>query len=196
MKTTHWIFIGLVAALAVMTGAVLFSAQPEASAAPAGSAGGQPDGQAWPDPGVYVFFDWSNMDPTQYPYITGGHEVATWSNVETLREGQYNWTWLDSWIADNAVLGKAVGRGFKVVLHAGTLFAAYERMRDAMAELKRDGAVAGAPPAQTLRELFTIGPPLAILANSSCAGRTGPMRVGLRTPGAPRGRHWRVVLGE
>lgn len=67
--------------------------------------------QSWPAPGIYVFFDYTNMKPSQYPFVTGGHEVATWSTIEQNR-GQFDWGWLDRWIADNAALGKPVGLGF------------------------------------------------------------------------------------
>lgn len=72
----------------------------------------QADYQAWPSPGIYVFFDWTNMDPAVYPFITGGHEVATWSGVEGRAKGQYDWSWLDGWITANAASGKPVGLGF------------------------------------------------------------------------------------
>lgn len=47
---------------------------------------------------------------------------------------------------------------FKVIIHTGTLFAAYVRLRDAYVELRRTGALAGAPGFEILPEITaTLG---------------------------------------
>jgi len=53
-------------------------------------------------------------------------------------------------------------RGFKVMIHTGTLAAAYRAVRDAMAELKRTGAVADAGDLSVFAELVRLlGAPAA-----------------------------------
>ena len=65
-----------------------------------------------PDPGIYVFLDWYNLDPGQYPYVIGGHYAFIWNEIEPTQQGVYNWTTVDNWIAAQASLGKPVGIGF------------------------------------------------------------------------------------
>ncbi|MCP4198969.1 MAG: DNRLRE domain-containing protein, partial [Proteobacteria bacterium] len=55
--------------------------------------------QAVPDverPGIYVFFDWSNIDPNVYP-ITGGDVAYEWQQIDK-GPGQNDWSTLDRWI--------------------------------------------------------------------------------------------------
>ncbi|PKQ28280.1 MAG: hypothetical protein CVT63_03540, partial [Candidatus Anoxymicrobium japonicum] len=60
--------------------------------------------------GVYVFYDWQNLDPNTYP-ITGGHILVTWDKVE-VGPNTYDWSWPDNWINSLASLGKEVGLAF------------------------------------------------------------------------------------
>ena len=41
-----------------------------------------------PAPGVYVFLDWRNMNPQQYPFVVGGHQVFKWDRVRGRRSGR------------------------------------------------------------------------------------------------------------
>ncbi len=61
-------------------------------------------------PGIYVFYDYSNLDPKLYP-IVGGHITPMWKHVEK-GPGVYDWSFPDDWIAQQASLGKVVGLGF------------------------------------------------------------------------------------
>ena len=63
-------------------------------------------------PGVYVFYDYENLDPRIYP-IVGGHVTPEWKYFEGV-QGIYDWTWLDVWMANEAALGKAIGIGLDV----------------------------------------------------------------------------------
>lgn len=60
--------------------------------------------------GVYVFYDWENLDPAQYP-IVGGHILFPWNKVE-VGPWHYDWSWPDDWIGKLASLGKWVGLAF------------------------------------------------------------------------------------
>ncbi|MEA3335440.1 MAG: hypothetical protein U9R25_05980 [Chloroflexota bacterium] len=68
--------------------------------------------RAFPDAGLYGFFDWPHLDPDQYPWLRGGHTVFTWRNIENQAEGEYLWDPVDQWIAVEADLGKTVGLAF------------------------------------------------------------------------------------
>ncbi len=81
------------------------SLQPQSAAAPEH----QPP---WPQPGTYVFLDWRHTEPAQYPYVTGGHMVFQWKNIENLVQNQYNWTSVDNWLQAEAALGKPTGIAF------------------------------------------------------------------------------------
>ena len=65
-----------------------------------------------PVPGVYVFLDWRNMNPQEYPFVVGGHQVFKWDRVEGGAQGVYDWAVIDSWIAAEAAYGKPVALGF------------------------------------------------------------------------------------
>ena len=57
--------------------------------------------------GIYVFWDWSNLSPKQYP-IVGGHMAFVWNNIETA-PGVYDWTSVDKWLSGEVKLGKRAG---------------------------------------------------------------------------------------
>jgi len=64
------------------------------------------------NPGIYVFHDIYNFDPTTY-HLVGGHRSFDWSQLEST-EGSYNWggsSDIEIWIAAEAAKGKAVGIG-------------------------------------------------------------------------------------
>ena len=63
-------------------------------------------------PGVYVFYDYENLDPRIYP-IVGGHATPQWKYLQNA-QGVYDWNWLDVWMANEAALGKAIGIGLDV----------------------------------------------------------------------------------
>ena len=46
---------------------------------------------AAPVPGIYVFLDWRNLNPQQYPFVVGGHQVFKWDRVETGAQGVFDW---------------------------------------------------------------------------------------------------------
>ena len=58
------------------------------------------DANAKGKPGIYVFYDWENLDPAVYP-VVGGHVLFTWNRIETA-SGAYDWSWPDKWIGDVA----------------------------------------------------------------------------------------------
>lgn len=64
------------------------------------------------DPGLYVFLDYSNMNPAHYPYIVGGHELFLWRDIERNQQGVYDWSVVDDWIDAQTSLGKPVAIGF------------------------------------------------------------------------------------
>lgn len=57
--------------------------------------------------GIYVFYDWSNLSPTQYP-IVGGHMVFLWDRIEA-QPGIYDWSAVDDWLSKTAAQSKRVG---------------------------------------------------------------------------------------
>ncbi|PKO24152.1 MAG: hypothetical protein CVU38_00240 [Chloroflexi bacterium HGW-Chloroflexi-1] len=57
--------------------------------------------------GIYVFYDWSKVDPTQYPII-GGHMSYQWFTIETAA-GVYNWRAVDRWLSGISAQGKRAG---------------------------------------------------------------------------------------
>ena len=61
-------------------------------------------------PGIYVFFDWDNMDPDSAP-ITGGHMSYNWKSIE-IAPGQYDWSSPDRWLAKEASSNKPAIIGF------------------------------------------------------------------------------------
>lgn len=54
--------------------------------------------------GIYVFYDWANLDPKIYP-IRGGHMNLGWNTIDT-GGGIYNWSAMDSWIKGESALKK------------------------------------------------------------------------------------------
>ncbi len=91
----------LLAAILVTCIAVAVAAAPR-SASPAVSTG--PDAAP---PGIYVFYDWTRLDPAQYP-IVGGHMALRWDQIETT-PGIYDWSSVDGWISDFTAQGKLAG---------------------------------------------------------------------------------------
>ncbi len=61
-------------------------------------------------PGIYVFYDSGNADPTKSP-ITGGHMKFDWKQVEE-GPGQYDWGPVDKWLATMSASNKPAGIGF------------------------------------------------------------------------------------
>lgn len=57
--------------------------------------------------GIYVFYDWSKVNPEQYPII-GGHMSFQWFAVETA-PGIYDWSTVDRWLLGIAAQGKRAG---------------------------------------------------------------------------------------
>ena len=52
------------------------------------------------------------MNPQQYPFVVGGHQVFKWDRVEGGAQGIYDWAVINSWIAAEAAYGKPVALGF------------------------------------------------------------------------------------
>ncbi|MDH7486925.1 MAG: DNRLRE domain-containing protein, partial [Anaerolineae bacterium] len=65
-----------------------------------------------PWPGIYVFFDYYNLDPKSYP-IVGGNYVFSWKHLEPAQD-EYRWDLIDNWLEAEAALGKPVGLSFSV----------------------------------------------------------------------------------
>ncbi|HID33451.1 MAG TPA: DNRLRE domain-containing protein, partial [Anaerolineae bacterium] len=61
-------------------------------------------------PGIYVFYDWGNLDPNDAP-ITGGQLSFPWEDIE-VSPGQYDWSPIDRWLAREAALNKPTAIGF------------------------------------------------------------------------------------
>ena len=61
-------------------------------------------------PGIYVFYDSGNADPTKSP-ITGGHMKFDWKQVEE-GPGEYDWGPVDQWLAMMSASNKPAGIGF------------------------------------------------------------------------------------
>ena len=91
-------------------------APPSAPPLPADPPGAEPDTPAIPDvlragpAGIYVFYDYSNLDPGTYP-IKGGHLGFQWNKIET-GPGVYNWSSIDNWYAKVIALNKYVAIKF------------------------------------------------------------------------------------
>jgi len=60
--------------------------------------------------GIYVFYDYSNVNPNLYPFIRGGHLTPMWRHLE-IGPQTYDWFMTDNFIAQQASLGKRVGLG-------------------------------------------------------------------------------------
>ncbi|MGQ9518262.1 MAG: hypothetical protein ACUVT1_13425, partial [Anaerolineae bacterium] len=61
------------------------------------------------NPGIYVFLDSAHLRPSDYPgVIVGGHYAFQWRRIET-SYGYYDWSRVDTWIEQEAALGKPVG---------------------------------------------------------------------------------------
>ena len=70
-------------------------------------------GAAWKTdvrhPGIYIFYDWRNYNPADFPGVfVGGHYPFQWQQIETSYH-VYNWAPVDNWIASQAAYGKPVG---------------------------------------------------------------------------------------
>ncbi len=61
-------------------------------------------------PGIYVFWDYVNLDPQKYP-IVGSHQDFSWTRLEPT-EGNYRWDVVDRWVDDHIAYGKYVGIAF------------------------------------------------------------------------------------
>jgi hypothetical protein len=61
-------------------------------------------------PGIYVFYDSTNLDPTTNP-ITGGHMKFEWNRIE-LGPGRYDWSEVDRWLEMMQGSNKAAAIGF------------------------------------------------------------------------------------
>ncbi|MCS7038120.1 MAG: DNRLRE domain-containing protein, partial [Caldilineales bacterium] len=98
-----WVVWGLVLLGIVGHGASRVVALETASAQPQAV---PPDAR----PGIYVFYDSTNLDPTTNP-ITGGHMKFEWNRIE-LGPGQYNWSEVDRWLETMRASNKAAAIGF------------------------------------------------------------------------------------
>lgn len=78
----------------------------------AAAQGGQAAERHWPHPGIYGFFDWRHLDPEDYPFLVGGHEVFGWNRIEGYRQGVYDWSKVEEWLEAEAALGKPTVLGF------------------------------------------------------------------------------------
>ena len=68
-------------------------------------------------PGVYVFYDFRNVNPADYPGLfNGGHMTFYWNQIEKSYH-VYDWSVVDSWIANEAALGKPVA--LEIVAYVG-----------------------------------------------------------------------------
>ena len=70
-------------------------------------------GAAWKTdvthPGIYIFYDYRNYNPADFPGVfVGGHYPFQWQEIETSYHS-YNWGPVDNWIANQAAYGKPVG---------------------------------------------------------------------------------------
>ncbi len=63
-------------------------------------AGGPP-----PPAGVYVYYDWRNLNPASYPWIKGGETATRWNIIES-SEGVMNWSSVDNFLNIAASQGK------------------------------------------------------------------------------------------
>jgi hypothetical protein len=67
---------------------------------------------SWADPGIYTFLDWRNVDPAEFPFVVGGHQVFVWNDIEDGIRSVYDWRVVDNWLNAQASLGKPTGIGF------------------------------------------------------------------------------------
>ncbi len=117
-----WVGVGLLA-LALLAGMGAATGAHVSAAPPAPDSGSlpaapfaQPRGlnpsavQQPARPGIYVFYDSGNADPTKSA-ITGGHMKFDWKQVET-GVGQYDWSVVDRWLAMESASNKPTGIGF------------------------------------------------------------------------------------
>jgi hypothetical protein len=56
-------------------------------------------------PGIYAFYDWDNLSPAQYPWLTGGVLIRRWNQI-AVGPDSLDWSELEAWIAREADLGK------------------------------------------------------------------------------------------
>ncbi len=66
-----------------------------------------------PYPGIYIFWDSSNVDPASYPAVTGGNMTFNWSDIERA-DDYFDWFEVDEWLAEQSSLGKPAGLGFSL----------------------------------------------------------------------------------
>lgn len=90
-----------------------------ASGARLSSAQEAPAGRSFaPAPGVYIARDWRVLPKAQYPYAIGGQDTFTWAQLEP-REGQFDWSPLDRFIAAQAAQGKKAA--FSITTYNGRI---------------------------------------------------------------------------
>ena len=66
-----------------------------------------------PYPGTYIFYDKYNIDPVEYPPLTGGHMPFSWDDIE-VEDDVFDWAYVDQWLEKQASLGKPTGVGFSL----------------------------------------------------------------------------------
>ncbi|MBX7235145.1 MAG: DNRLRE domain-containing protein [Caldilineales bacterium] len=105
--------LAAVLALLVLLGSWVWAMQ---ALAQPGEANGQSAAASGPDavgpdarPGIYVFYDSSNVDPTANP-ITGGHFKFEWNKIE-LGPEQYDWSDVDAWLGRMSASNKPAAIG-------------------------------------------------------------------------------------
>ncbi len=109
------IITGTVLVMLVLAWTALVGASPAASPAapvdawpPTPPAGNDQPWKAGFEPGIYLLHDYSIEDPYRYGLV-GGVIYVNWSDVEDQVQGQYDWSMVDNWIAQEAASGKKAG---------------------------------------------------------------------------------------
>jgi len=115
MKTLNrpilWVFLLTVLALAACASPGQPDALPRTVITPGAPATPYPAAQL-DYGGMYQFFDLPGSTPIAYQ--DGSHQVIPWYLLEPT-EGNYNWSQLDSYVADRASYGMHIGLGFNTV---------------------------------------------------------------------------------
>ncbi len=103
------IIAGAVLMISVLAWTTLVGASPAAPAdgawPPTPPAGIERPWRVGFEPGLYLLHDYFNADAYRYG-LTGGLVYFNWSDVEDQVQGQYDWTMIDNWIAQEAAAGK------------------------------------------------------------------------------------------
>ncbi len=66
-----------------------------------------------PYPGIYIFLDRGDASPADYPFLTGANMTFFWEDIE-IADQVFDWSVVDSWLDQQAALGKAANIGFSV----------------------------------------------------------------------------------